>query len=109
MEIDYLILADGTSNAAYFDKEVHDFFGEHVIIIKDILNTSFTGKRVSIKPNNVNPYTLKEYKAGNLPIFGLLEYVIKDQNGFNWFQILSVVNDEPIKFLFKSKSFTFFT
>ena len=82
---------------------------EEPIIIDKVLNSFSCGRKVKVYPRSTAPNAdllmqiKKEYKKGLHPTQGVLQTVFKDVDGVNWFQVLTVVNDEPIEVLLNLK------
>jgi hypothetical protein len=93
----------------FFNQKIWIEDDEEPIIIDQVLNSFSCGRKVRIYPRGSAPNAdllaqiKKEYKQGLHPKEGVLETVFKDVYGVNWFQVLTVVNNEPLVILLNLK------
>lgn len=82
---------------------------ENPIVIDQVLNSFSCGRKVRVYPRGIAPDTdllaqiKREWKQGLHPKEGVLQTVFKDVDGVNWFQVLTLVNEEPLLILLNLK------
>ena len=86
----------------FFNQKIWIEDDEEPIIIDQVLNSFSCGRKVKVYPRGLAPNAdllaqiKREWKQGLHPKEGVLD-------GVNWFQVLTVVNNEPIEVLLNLK------